>query len=94
VIEEAVNRLTAKVQGKPGLPGVVKFVLTGEGPIMMDAAGVRAEDGEADVTLTASPEDFRAILEGGLSPTKAFMTGKLKVDGEMGLAMKLGSVLG
>ncbi len=36
---------------------------------------------------------FRAILDGDMNPTMAFMTGKLSVDGVMGLAMKLGSVL-
>jgi putative sterol carrier protein len=36
---------------------------------------------------------FKAILDGELNPTTAFMTGKLSVDGSMGLAMKLGSAL-
>ncbi|MFZ1510297.1 MAG: SCP2 sterol-binding domain-containing protein, partial [Tabrizicola sp.] len=49
---------------------------------------------EADVTLTADADVFRAILDGEMNPTMAFMTGKLAVDGSMGLAMKLGSVLG
>jgi hypothetical protein len=48
----------------------------------------------ADVTLTADADVFRAILDGDMSPTMAFMTGKLSVDGSMGMAMKLGSVLG
>ena len=60
----------------------------------MDSAGVRAEDEEADVTLTADADVFRAILDGEMNATLAFMTGKLAVDGNMGLAMKLGSVLG
>lgn len=36
---------------------------------------------------------FRAILDGEMNPTMAFMTGKLTVDGSMGLAMKLGAAL-
>ena len=47
----------------------------------------------AEVTLTASAEDFQAMFEGDLSPTTAFMTGRLKVDGNMGLAMKLAAAL-
>lgn len=91
VIDKAVERLSAKVAGR--FDAVAKFVITGEGAIMLDATGVRAGDEEADVTLTASAETFQAILEGEMNPTMAFMTGKLSVDGSMGLAMKLGSVL-
>lgn len=91
VIDAAVTALTAKLNG--GFDGVAKFVIPGEGAIMMDGSGVRAGDEEADVTLTASTETFQAILSGDMNPTMAFMTGKLSVDGSMGLAMKLGSVL-
>lgn len=91
VIDTAVEQLSAKVTG--GFDGVAKFVIEGEGAIMLDGTGVRAGDEEADVTLTASAEVFKAILEGEMNPTMAFMTGKLSVDGSMGLAMKLGSVL-
>lgn len=92
IITAAVAALTEKLSS--GFDGVAKFVISGEGAIMMDAAGVRAGDDDADVTLTADADTFRAILEGDLNPTTAFMTGKLSVDGNMGLAMKLGSVLG
>jgi putative sterol carrier protein len=91
VINAAVDALSAKLNG--GFDGVAKFVITGEGAIMLDANGVRAGDEEADVTLTASTDTFRAILDGDLNPTMAFMQGKLSVDGSMGMAMKLGSVL-
>ncbi len=91
VIDTAVEQLSAKVAG--GFDGVAKFVIEGEGTIMLDGTGVRAGDEEADVTLTASAEVFKAILDGEMNPTMAFMTGKLSVDGSMGLAMKLGSVL-
>lgn len=91
VVDAAVTALSEKLAG--GFDGVAKFVIEGEGAIMLDAEGVRAGDEEADVTLTASADTFRAILEGDLNPTAAFMTGKLSVDGSMGLAMKLGAAL-
>ena len=91
VITKAIEGLSAKVSS---FDGVAKFVIPGEGAIMIDQSGVRAGDEEADVTLTAEAEVFRAILEGEMNPTAAFMTGKLSVDGNMGLAMQLGAVLG
>jgi putative sterol carrier protein len=92
MIDAAVKALSAKLSG--GFDGVAKFVIAGEGSIMLDPDGVRAADEEADVTLTADADVFRAILEGEMNPTVAFMQGKLAVDGNMGLAMKIGSVLG
>ena len=92
VVSEAVAALSAKLDG--GFDGSAKFVIEDEGAIIIDAEGVRAGDDEADVSLTASTETFKAILEGELNPTTAFMTGKLTVDGDMGQAMKLSGVLG
>jgi putative sterol carrier protein len=45
--------------------------------------------GEADVTITTTEEDFQKIASGELNPTSAYMTGKLKIKGDMGAAMKL-----
>ncbi|MGQ0566347.1 MAG: SCP2 sterol-binding domain-containing protein [Gemmobacter sp.] len=91
VITAAVQLLAAKVQG---FDGVAKFVIPGEGSIIIDGAGVREGDDEADVTLTADADVFRSILDGDTNPTAAFMQGKLTVDGNMGLAMQLGAILG
>lgn len=92
VVDAAVEALGAKLTG--GFDGVAKFVINGEGSIMMDSSGVRAADEDAEVTMTADADVFQSILSGELNPTTAFMTGKLSVDGDMGMAMKLGSVLG
>jgi len=92
VIDAAVEALEAKMSG--GFEdGTAKFVIEGEGSIMMDGDGVRAGDDAADVTLTAEADIFQQILEGDIDPTSAFMSGKLSVDGDMGLAMKLGGAL-
>jgi len=93
VITEAVTALNAKM-GADGFDGVAKFDIEGEGAIVIDGNGARAGDDDADVTLSASAETFKAILDGEQNPTAAFMTGKLSVDGDMGLAMKLAGVLG
>jgi putative sterol carrier protein len=93
VVEKAVAALNAKMDGN-GFGGVAKFVIADEGAIMIDGDGAHAGDDEADVTLTADTETFQSILEGDLNATAAFMTGKLSVDGDMGKAMALGTVLG
>nr|WP_213396287.1 SCP2 sterol-binding domain-containing protein [Yoonia sp.] len=93
VINEAVTQLNAKMGGN-GFDGTAKFVIEDEGAIIIDQTGARAADDDADVTLTASADVFKAILDNELNPTTAFMTGKLSVDGDMGAAMKLTSVLG
>ena len=46
-------------------------------------------EGEADTTLSTSEESFLAIARGEQNPTTAYMTGKLKIKGDMGAAMKL-----
>jgi putative sterol carrier protein len=91
VINAAVAALSEKLTG--GFSGVAKFVVEGEGALMIDGDGVRAGDEDADVTLTANIETFQGILAGEVNPTSAFMQGKLAVDGDMGLAMQLGAAL-
>ncbi len=93
VIEQAVAELNERAAGG-GPDGTARFVLPGEGSILLDADGARAGEGPADVTLTASADTFRDILAGETSATAAFMSGRLTVDGDMGMAMRLASVLG
>ncbi len=92
VITHAVTALNEKLAGS-GFDGTAKFVIEDEGAIMLDGNGARAADEDADVTMTADSDTFRSILDGSLNPTAAFMGGSLKIDGDMGAAMRLGSVL-
>ncbi|GIT90380.1 sterol-binding domain-containing protein [Jannaschia pagri] len=90
IISEAVTQLSAKIGS---FDSSVKFVIEDEGAIMIDSDGVRAADEEAECTMTADAETFKGILDGDVNPTGAFMSGKLTVDGDMGVAMKLGGAL-
>ncbi len=94
IVSQAVTALNAKMNGEGLEGGPAKFVIEDEGAIMIDESGARAGDDAAEVTLTASSETFQQILSDELDPTAAFMQGKLAVDGDMGLAMKLAAVLG
>lgn len=90
VVTKAVEKLSQKIDS---FDSTAKFVIKDEGAIMIDEAGVRAGDEAADVTLTASRETFEGILSGDVNPATAFMMGKLKIDGNMGVAMQLGQKL-
>lgn len=92
VVAAAVDALNEKLGGN-GFDGIAKFEIEDEGAIVIDEGGARACDDTADVTLSASADTFQDILAGNLDATSAFMTGRLKLDGDMGLAMRLGSVL-
>ena len=93
IVTKAVEALTEKLGGD-AFDGSAKFELEGEGSIVIDGDGVRASDDDTDVTLTADADTFQEILEGELNPTAPFMGGRLSADGDMGMAMKLGGVLG
>lgn len=52
------------------------------------------EHPDATMVLTATADDFLALVNGKMNPMMAFMQGKIKVKGEMGLALKLQAILG
>ncbi|WP_299557757.1 SCP2 sterol-binding domain-containing protein [uncultured Sulfitobacter sp.] len=92
IVDEAVVVLNEKMAGE-SIGGTAKFDIEGEGAVMIDDAGARAANEEADVTLSADAETFQGIMDGSTNATAAFMSGQLKVDGDMGLAMKLAAAL-
>jgi len=96
-MSEFIEKLAAELKSKVGdeTPSKsVKFAVPGEGAVMLDSDGVRVGDEDADVTITAEADTLMALFQGELNPTSAFMTGKLKIDGDMGAAMALSSMLG
>jgi len=78
--------------------GSVKFDIEDEGVILVAGGEVNIENtpgnSDADVTIGAALDTFRDIFDGALSPTAAYMTGRMRIDGDMGLAMKLSQILG
>ncbi|MCY3996174.1 MAG: SCP2 sterol-binding domain-containing protein [Rhodobacter sp.] len=92
IIESAVRTLSERIRSRD-FDSVAKFAIKDEGSIIVDGAGARAGAGDAEVTLAADAETFRAILRGDLSPTAAFMKGALTVDGDMSVAIRLGSAI-
>ena len=91
------SELTAKMQENSAwLPGkTVKLDFGDEGTILMDGKSdsVTEGAGEADTTIKISWDDWQAMAAGQLDGMTAFMTGKLKVEGDMSNAMQLQGVL-
>jgi putative sterol carrier protein len=91
-LESAAEALRGKISGS-GFRGSVRFDMSDDGILRVEDETVATGDGDADCTITASMETFREMFEGDLDPTSAFMTGKIKIDGDMGVAMRLAQVL-
>jgi putative sterol carrier protein len=92
-LETAAAALREKFAGTD-FEGTVKFDIEDEGVIRFAEGVIGMVDGEADVTISASLDTFREIFDGELSPTAAYMTGRMRIDGDMSTAMKLSQILG
>jgi len=96
-LEQLTDGLRERVGEDCGLGSSVKWDFGDGTYLLLDASQVpnviSNDDGDADCTLKISIENFTAMIAGELDGTSAFMTGKLKIEGDMGIAMKLQGVL-
>jgi putative sterol carrier protein len=97
-IERLADQIRRRATQSPRLGYTVKFALTEDGVIRWDGTGTQplaeTSDGPADTTIRISEDNLEKLLAGELDPTLAYMTGKLKVEGSLGVAMKLTTLLG
>ena len=91
-LEAAATALREKFAGAD-FDNTVKFDIEDEGVIRYADGDIGMDDGDADVTISASLDTFREIFDGELSPTAAYMTGRMRIDGDMSTAMKLSQIL-
>lgn len=96
-IGEVTKRITEAVGVDSGLGKTLKFDFGAAGKIFIDGVSkpntVSNDDKAADCTLQLGWDDFLNMAQGKLDPTMAFMQGKLKVLGDMSIAMKLQPIL-
>lgn len=99
-VKDVFQEIDARLKSDPAkskeIDGVFKFVVTGEGEgvYVVDTRAVEVrEGGDGDVTITVEGPDLVAIKEGSLDAMQAFMLGKVQVEGDFGLAMKLQQIL-
>jgi putative sterol carrier protein len=92
-VQDISERLRRSLIGQAGLTKTLKLDFKGEGFIFVDGAQVTNEDKAADCTVVISREDLEALAKGRLDPMSAMMRGRLKVLGDMSVAMKLQSML-
>ncbi|MEQ9608889.1 MAG: SCP2 sterol-binding domain-containing protein [Kiloniellaceae bacterium] len=107
-LDTLTEQLKAQAAMNPPLGYRVTFDLGDDGLLLWDGTVTPAEIGavpagdggggdagpEADTVLRLSLDDFGKLLSGTLDPTLAYMTGKLKITGSTGVAMKLAAMLG
>ncbi|MGH1458743.1 MAG: SCP2 sterol-binding domain-containing protein [Paracoccaceae bacterium] len=94
VLQEAIEMLTPKVSGI--LEGRVRLIIKGEGALLLTREGASVDadtDAAVDVTMTASEAVFRGIFSGDTNPVVAAMTGRLKLNGSMARALKVGEIM-
>jgi putative sterol carrier protein len=95
-VDELIEQMSRRAAQNLKLGYKVKFDL-GDGVIFWDGTqhppiieGV--DQGEANTTIRIEPANLAKLIAGQLDPTMAYMTGKLKIEGSMGVALKLTSM--
>lgn len=91
-----LEEITKQAENVSPLGAKLKFVLDDK-ILMIDGSGesnvVSTEDGDSSTTIITTIENLVKLKSGELNPMMAVMGGKVKIKGDMGLAMKLQSLL-
>jgi putative sterol carrier protein len=96
-LESITESMRAKMGADSGLDATLKFDCGSDGVIVLDGVSkpnsVSNTNQDTDCTILISLENLQALLDGELNAVTGFMSGKLKVEGDMSVAMKLQSVV-
>lgn len=96
-LESATQAIRTKVGADSGLAATLKFDMGADGVIVIDGKStpntVSNDNAETDCTVGITMDNLQAMLDGDLDPATGFMAGKLKVTGDMSVAMRLQRVI-
>ena len=96
-LDDCTTAIRTKVGDDSGLNATLKFDCGADGVIRIDGAStpntVTNDNLDSDCTVGITLENLNALLTGDLEPTTGFMAGKLKVSGDMSVALKLQRLL-
>lgn len=96
-LESVTETIKGRVGDDAGLGATLKFDMGDDGVIFIDGKStpntVSNDNKDADCMIGVTLEDLEAMTAGDLAPTTAFMSGKLRVEGDMGVAMKLQTIM-
>lgn len=96
-LQSITEAMRQKMGADSGLGASLKFDCGADGLIVIDGSVVpntiSNTDRETDCTIGITIENLQALLDGELNGVSAFMSGKIKVEGDMSVAMKLQSVV-
>jgi putative sterol carrier protein len=99
-VAEILNSLPDRFgrQNVTDLNATIKYVIPGEGVWHVAVSGgrmvVSENDLPADATITMSAEDFESMMSGTLDTQTAFMTGRIRVEGDLNTLMRFQSLFG
>ena len=95
--QQVFEQFKKRAESSSPLGGKLKF-LVDENPVLIDGSGeeniVSMSDEESDCTIEVSTEVLEKLRDGEINPMMAVMGGQIKISGDMGLAMKVQSLIG
>lgn len=98
MLAELTEKIRRSAEGKDGFGKAILLDLAEDGAIRIDGTGVQVavtnDASPADTTIALSAETLQGLMKGQVNAPMAVMTGKIKIKGDAGLALKLAKFVG